>query len=99
MAKPSSFHAVGDILKKILPRGKGGELKKYELWNEWEEIVGGMIATHASPAGWQGETLVIQVENSAWLQELRMQEESILALIKKHDPALPIRAIRWKIKT
>lgn len=99
MAKPSSFHAIGAILKEILGPGKGlSPLEKYRLWTEWADAVGPEISAHSSPESWQGDRLVIAVPDSCWLQELRMQETAILEQIQNRYPSLTIRGLRWKVK-
>ncbi len=100
MAKDRPFHAVGDILKKILPKDKwASQQKKYALWNQWDRLVGKAVAGQAVPLRWSKNTLVVGVNDSCWLQDLRMREGEILERIRKGQPDLQIDRIRWIIQS
>ncbi|OGQ05428.1 MAG: hypothetical protein A3F82_00550 [Deltaproteobacteria bacterium RIFCSPLOWO2_12_FULL_44_12] len=96
--KTPSFHRVGEILENVF-KGKnwGSKIKQYSIFSQWEEIVGAKIAKHASPKLWRGCTLFVDVENSAWLQELKMMEPEILEHFRKTCPDLKIDKIRLQL--
>lgn len=90
------FHPIGDILGKMLKGGKwDSKLKQYSFLSQWETIVGPQIAKHATPAIWRGNTLVVEVTHSSWLQELKMMESEVLEKIRKSCPEVTIDKIRW----
>jgi hypothetical protein len=72
-----------DMLAAALPgliRDKGWEkqLDLYSLFVEWERIVGEAIAQHARPLKIVREVFWVEVENSAWMQQLQFEKVRIL---------------------
>lgn len=99
MRPKSHFHVLGDILDKLFPKAKWGEKQKqYAFFEQWETIVGKVIAKQAWPLRWSKNTLVVGVKDSCWLQELRMMEENILEKIRTANPELKIEKLRLEIK-
>lgn len=98
MPKSKPSH-IKDILGQILKGNKWeAKAKQYSLFSEWDKIVGPEIASHAKPFLWQGTILKVEVENSVWLQELRMMETDLLEKIRRSRPDCQIKAIHWKLK-
>lgn len=78
---------IREVLSRAISRSKlRSELKKFEFKNHWETIVGDRIASHAKPAGFRGNALIVQVDSSAWAQELSFQKGTILSRIKRFVP-------------
>ena len=99
MAKTNSLHSIGDILGKLVSKAKwNSKLKQYALWQQWGGVVGTRVAKHAQPLRWNGATLVVGVNDSSWLQELRMMESEILEKIKQQLPDLKIAGIHWTLE-
>ena len=73
-------------------------MQQYSLWNDWVDIVGNEIARHARPHLWRGDLLIVHVDHSVWLQELKMMESKIVAQIRTRHPKLELSKIRWEIK-
>lgn len=98
MRKKEPFASVGDILGKWLKGRKwDSKLRQYSLFSRWPEIVGTKIASKSRPALWREETLVVEVQNSVWLTELRMMEPEILEKIRGACPEIAIKKIRFTI--
>lgn len=76
----------------------GAKIRQYSLHAHWEKIVGPKIAGHATPTVWRGNTLFVEVENPAWLQELRMMEEEVLEKIRTAFTDIQIEKIRWVLR-
>ena len=99
MPKSRAFDSIQNILGKIIKGGKWDlKFRQYSLFSQWEKIVGTKIAEHANPKIWQGTTLIVEVSNSAWLQELKMMELDVLQKIRETCPDLKIDKIRWTLK-
>jgi predicted nucleic acid-binding Zn ribbon protein len=65
------------------------------LLEEWESIVGPRISAVSRPIDVRGETLIIEVEDPVWRNELSLLQRTILDEISSR-PALPeIREIRF----
>lgn len=98
MAKSPPFHPIRDILRKMISNPKWDiQIKKYSLWEEWKSLVGEKVAAHAKPERWMNHILVVAVDDSSWMTELRMMEREIAARIKKKQPRLT--GIRWVLKS
>jgi hypothetical protein len=77
---PKEELGLEECMKGLL-QGMGIEerLKGKELVDQWSEIVGGPIASHAHPMGLQDGVLTIACDHPAWLEELsRFHQKAIL---------------------
>jgi predicted nucleic acid-binding Zn ribbon protein len=72
-------------------------IKKYSIWNHWEEIVGKNIAKKASPSFLQDETLVVKVISHPWMTELSLMKNIILEKIRKKIEGCRIQNIRFEL--
>jgi predicted nucleic acid-binding Zn ribbon protein len=78
---------IREVLSRAIGRSKlRAELKKFEFKNHWKTIVGDQIASHAKPAGFRGNSLIVQVDSSVWAQELSFQKSTILKRIQRFVP-------------
>ncbi len=70
---------ISALLDKVLASsGLGGRLKEYRVFGQWERIVGKVIARHARPLSLRGKKLIVQVDSSAWMQQLSQLKPEIL---------------------
>ena len=61
-----------DVLDKIISKNLGPkEYKLIELKKNWSKLMGSQIAKISQPISIKNNYLAIEVENSAWLMELR----------------------------
>lgn len=67
------------------------------MWEQWEAVVGIEIAKQTEPLQWQGNTLVIGVTDSCWLQELRMREREIFEKLRRSYPE--VKSLKFKVKS
>lgn len=78
--KNSQLLAASDVLQALLQNSKS-ELAdgflRWKLEQQWEEVVGKMIAEQTMPASYQRGTLHIWVRHSAWMQQLWYFQETI----------------------
>jgi predicted nucleic acid-binding Zn ribbon protein len=54
------------------------QVERHQELGPWSEIVGETLAGVTRVRGLDGETLVVEVRNSAWLMELNMLKEDFL---------------------
>ena len=84
------FHKAHDLLKSTFKKfGLDKEIGKYEFILFWKDIVGAEIAKRSKPLNFKGTTLMIQVVDSAWAQELSYHKPVIISRLKKYldDPS------------
>jgi len=95
--KRKKLEHFGDALSGSKRNGLAKQLRRYEPWRCWVDIVGPSLAQHTSPAGWRGATLVINVEHSAWMQELQFMKRDLIAKINKSCPNTKLKDIKFQI--
>jgi predicted nucleic acid-binding Zn ribbon protein len=79
MAEPER---VGSILDRLAARmGITSRLENEKAVVLWEEVVGKTTARRAEAVSIKGGKLVVLVESSAWLQQLALLKEGIIAKI------------------
>lgn len=98
--RKSHPETIATLLTKILGgRPKyAAKARQYQLWDQWETVVGAHIALHAKPHQMQGTTLVVAVENSTWMQELTYMRPELLAKIHKTIAPKLIQEIRFVLR-
>jgi hypothetical protein len=89
---------IGDLLDHTLKRFRLGErVRAHRAIGEWAEIVGPQVAGHARPTEVAGTTLVVQVDHSAWLAQLRLLSPVILERLNARLGEGTIRDIALRI--
>jgi predicted nucleic acid-binding Zn ribbon protein len=87
------------ILKQALEKWNlSTNLKRYALMEEWSEVVGEKTASKSRPTKFQGESLIVEVDHSAWVQELNMLKPKILKKISQNYPKSGVKNIRFVLK-
>ena len=64
---------------------------------EWDFLVGEQVCRHAKAVHVDHGTLIVEVENSAWMHRLQMQEWELRARINRHFEEEIIRQIRFRL--
>ena len=90
MKRPAP-RAVGDLLSSALPQ-ISERLVELHIRRAWTSIVGRDGARRTHPAGLNGGTLRIVVDNSPWLHELTLREAELTAKVRAQFP--DVRALR-----
>jgi predicted nucleic acid-binding Zn ribbon protein len=89
------FTKISEILDSVLKRkGLGKKLKQHELFLRWEEIVGERLAKKAVPKCFQGETLIVVVNNAVWMSEMKFLKPRIIEKIQQLIHSVKIKDIR-----
>jgi len=71
---------VGQLLEEFLERkGVRAQVERVVVLDEWAERVGEGIARVTRPRSVSEGTLFVEVRSSAWLMELNMMKQEILA--------------------
>ncbi|OGL61072.1 MAG: hypothetical protein A3J27_08235 [Candidatus Tectomicrobia bacterium RIFCSPLOWO2_12_FULL_69_37] len=88
---------LGDLRRRE-PWGR--KLSRHRVFRVWEAAVGGALARVARPAAVRHKRLFVEVNDSAWLQELKLREAELLgrlneALGAEEFTALTLRLGEW----
>ncbi len=70
---------------------------KGNVFLAWEEVVGD-AASHTRPFRFRGSTLIVEVDEPAWLTELSMRKGDILNRLERAVGERVVEDIRFQIK-
>lgn len=69
---------LGAIVRQLMERLAGRQSSSpAQLAEHWEEAVGPELAAHARPVRLRRDTLVVEVESPAWMQELQLRKHEV----------------------
>jgi len=85
---------LGDYLESS---GLDEAIERTGLLDEWAGVVGGRIAAVTRAAEVRGDTLIVEVASSAWLNELTMMRNKILGRINKLPDRPSLGGIRFRL--
>jgi len=89
---------VAKVLQGYLDRtGLGDSLARLAALDEWAVAVGERVSGVTRPVEVRGETLVVEVLSSAWINELSMMGELILERLNARGAGPPIGRIRFRL--
>ncbi|MEO8529430.1 MAG: DciA family protein [Pseudolysinimonas sp.] len=87
---------VGDVLLAVTSsRGWESPIARAELVASWPDIVGEDTAAHATPIGIEDGVLTVQCDSTAWAQQLRLMNATVLASIAERFPAAQVETARF----
>ena len=90
---------LGDILKSGLEKWDfGPTLKRYEVLEKWNDLVGPQIAEKSRATGLQGEILLVEVDHPAWVQELNLLRPQLLKKIRVSFPRSGVKDIKFSLR-
>lgn len=92
------FTPVAEVLEGYLgSTGLGDSLARLAALDEWAAAVGERVSAVTRPVDVRGETLVVEVLSSAWINELSMMGELILERLNARGAGPPIGRIRFRL--
>ncbi len=75
---------IGGVLDTVLDNlGVASAVEQHAVFREWESRVGREIARAAQPHRVDGETLLVNVTNSAWMSELSLRQNELLERLNR----------------
>lgn len=83
-----------DVLEKLSQAKKGGIS---EIVARWPALAGRELARHTRPANLRSRTLLVNVDESAWLYQVNLQKEALLKAVQKKMGKQKIQEIRFRI--
>lgn len=92
------FVKVGHIIKDVLrSQRKHGDSKMIRVWDIWSAAVGEHIGTNTRPAAFKGPLLIVNVVDSAWLQQVWFLKKDIIAKVNDSLGEDLVGEIKFKI--
>lgn len=90
---------VGDIIPAVMRSlGLDRKFREADLLHEWRSVVGDTVASRSSPTSVRKHVLLVEVENNAWMQEIRFHQREIIERIREHFPELEVEGLRLMLK-
>lgn len=90
---------IGALLPKALADlGIAKRLQEFKAVTLWEEAAGKKIAERSEAVDVQDKTLIVDVDNNVWMQELTLLKPRILKKLAKLAKGAPIQDIRFRLK-
>jgi len=91
--------ALGEAIRQVI-RTLERESPSWttELAAEWPALAGAGAGAHTRPGGWRNGDLVVYVDNSVWLSELkRYGQRDLLAALQRRFGKERIRQVRLQL--
>lgn len=98
MGKKKSFTAMSDLINDWFDNNNYTQKRtNFDAFHNWDNIVGLDIGKNTKPIKFYKNKLVINVKNSAWIQELQYMKANLLEKIQQAEPDTKISDIILKI--
>ena len=94
MATTTAPRALADLVESAVPQLKE-RLLELRVRQAWPILVGAEVARRAGPQALSGDTLVVVVDNSPWLQELTLRSAELTTRINAAFPG--VRSLRFTL--
>ena len=96
--KSDRFVKVGHLIKDVLrSQRKHADAKMIRVWDVWTTAVGEPIGSNTNPAAFKGKLLIVNVVDSAWLQQLWLLKKDIIRNINDAVGEDIVAEIKFKI--
>jgi predicted nucleic acid-binding Zn ribbon protein len=86
--------ALDSVLESL---GVAQAVERHAVFREWEERLGPEIARAAHPHRVDGETLIVRVTTSAWLNELSLRQGELLKRLNAGRRRSSIRRLVFRL--
>lgn len=97
--KKDASRRIGDLLPRVFEElGLEGKLEERRLRQEWHRIVGEAIAGRSRPVKVRGTTLIVEVANNVWMNEIQFHRSEMVRKINMEFPKLKIDDIRLELE-
>jgi predicted nucleic acid-binding Zn ribbon protein len=94
MATTTAPRALAELVESAVPQLKE-RLLELRVRQAWPMLVGAEVARRTGPQMLSGDTLVVVVDNSPWLQELTLRSAELTSRINTAFPA--VRSLRFTV--
>lgn len=87
---------MGGVLGRVLQQlGLGREMAGWRAVSAWPELVGPRVAGHTRAVAFRDGTLHVEVEGSAWMQELGYLKRDLVRRINQQLGIADVRDVRF----
>ena len=94
-SKDGEFSRAGDVLKDLFEKIVPEETRRSaQVLQGWEDIVGSETAMHVVPLDVRNQSLLLECDHPGWSQKIRMEQETILRVLRQKYPELEIRTFK-----
>ncbi|MCP3922376.1 MAG: DUF721 domain-containing protein [Desulfobacterales bacterium] len=90
-------HISGFLKETLKSYTKTNSSGMTAIWDNWNDAVGEKIAENAQPAAFKGETLLVYVSSSTWMQHLSFLKNDIIDKINESLEEKSVKDIKFKI--
>lgn len=92
------MESLADLVPRVLKQlGLEEGLLGWRAVHEWEQVVGPRVARHTRAVAFRDGVLQIEVEGSAWMQELGYLKTELMRKINRHLGGRLVRNIRFVV--
>ncbi len=89
---------IGGLLDGVLERlGLAATIERHAVFGEWDRRVGAEIARVARPHRVDGDTLIVRVESSVWINELSLRQNELLRRLNAGRDRSAVRRLIFKL--
>ena len=93
-----SVEAVGGVLGRVLgDLGLRREMSGWRAVAAWPDAVGPRVARHTRAVAFREGILHVEVEGSAWMQELGYLKRDLVRRIHQHTGSEDVRDVRFTL--
>jgi predicted nucleic acid-binding Zn ribbon protein len=90
------MEAIGHVLARVLRElGLDENLQAWRAVDDWPQVVGPRVSRHTRAVGFREGTLRVEVEGSAWMQELSFLKRDLIRRINQHLGSDLVRDVRF----
>ena len=83
--RQAQLEEASEVLKSFFKKSPlSQQFTRWEVWNNWEQIVGADMIRYSSPIKYEKGTLVVWVSHPAHMKNLKFIEREIKAKINKY---------------
>jgi predicted nucleic acid-binding Zn ribbon protein len=94
----AKFEHISSILTDVLKTyRKDADTELVQVWQVWDDIVGGVIAQNAKPAAFKGKILIVHVSSSTWVHQLQFLKKEMIAKLNNAFGKALIDDLKFKI--
>ncbi|MCE9626710.1 MAG: DUF721 domain-containing protein [Candidatus Eisenbacteria bacterium] len=88
--------SLATILPELFKQlGLEEDARGWQAVTEWPAVAGERIAKHARAVSFRDGSLTVEVEGSAWMQELGFLERELVRKLNRHLGRDIVREVRW----
>jgi len=90
------MRALRDLMPGLLERfGLASGVAGWRAVHEWSEVVGERVARRTRAVSFEKGVLLVEVEGSAWLQELGFLKRELIGQLNRHLGSNQVRQLRF----